>query len=76
MNEQGTLGQTQIQKGGLQRMKATSGNLGGIRRAARDKVRIAKAQIELNQAKDVQALPVALNKYISDIKNTREIVPS
>lgn len=26
MNEQGTLGQTQIQKGGLQRMKATSGN--------------------------------------------------
>lgn len=56
-------------------MKATSGNLGGIRRADRDKVRIAKVQIELNQAKDVQALPVALSKYISDIKNTREIVP-
>ncbi|KGL97778.1 hypothetical protein N301_06892, partial [Charadrius vociferus] len=46
----------------------------GIVRAARDRVRQAKAQIELNLAKDIKTNKKSFFKYVSEKRKTREEV--
>ena len=79
MDEQGAPGQTQAEKGGLQRMEASTGSLGGIQRnrpSSQDEVRKAKALTELNLAKDVKGNKKALCRNVSERRQTRENVGS
>ena len=82
MDEQGAPGQTQAQKGSLQRVEARTGSLRGNREivsAAGDQVRKAKALIELNLARDIKgnkksSYRQSFYRYIGDKRKTRENV--
>ena len=77
MDEQGAPGQTQTQKGSLQRVEARTGSLEEYRetvRAARDQVRKAKALTELNLARDIKGNKKSFYRYVSDKRKTRENV--
>ncbi|KAK4825785.1 hypothetical protein QYF61_002348 [Mycteria americana] len=74
------LEKNQTQKGSAQKVEARTGNVGGTEehsnnvRASRDAVRKAKAQMELNLARDVKAYKKGFCKYIGDKRKTRENV--
>lgn len=77
MGEQGAPGHTQTQKGSLQRVEAGTDNLGGIKThhpSMQRHVRKAKAQIELNLARDVKDNKKGFYKYIGDRRKTTENV--
>ncbi|GAB0206735.1 mitochondrial enolase superfamily member 1 [Grus japonensis] len=77
MDEQAGPGQSQMQKGSLQRVEARAGSLGRIQRncqTARDQVRNTKALRELNLARDVKDNKKSFYRYVSDKRRTRENV--
>ncbi|PKU46491.1 rna-directed dna polymerase from mobile element jockey- hypothetical protein [Limosa lapponica baueri] len=77
MDEQGAPGQSQTQKGSLQRVEARTGSLRGIQRycqAARDQVRKAKTLIDLNLARDIKGNKKRFYRYVIDKRKTKENV--
>ena len=77
MDEQGAPGQTQTQKGSLQRVEARTGGLGGIQRncpSTSDQVGKAKGLTELNLARDVKGNKKSFYRYIGDKRKTRKNV--
>ncbi|PKU36933.1 hypothetical protein llap_12767 [Limosa lapponica baueri] len=79
MDEQGAPGQAQKQKGGLQRVEARTGRLEEYRKTlevARNQIRQAKAQVELNWARDIKDNKKNFCKYVRDKGKTREDVGS
>ena len=77
MDEQGAPGQTQAQKGSLQKVEARTGSLEEYReivQAARDWVRKAKALIEFNLARNVRSNKKSFYRYVDDKRETRENV--